>query len=95
MAFRKKLQSFEKLADLKYRPEACSENLFTFSRNGKSCRLYVAVCREGIELFPIKTEPGERIEDFFISGDVNWEDLNTFRLRGCSGVAVILRKGHF
>ena len=95
IAFRKKLQNCEKLADLKYRPEACSENLFTFSRNGKSCRLYVAVCRKGIELFPIKTEPGERIEDFFISGDVYLEDLDTFRLKGCSGVAVILRKEPF
>ncbi len=92
MSFRKRLQSYEQLADLKFQPGDSGENTYIFHRKGKNCRLITAVCREGDEeLLPLDLTAGEKIEDFFISGDVTFADFNTFRLKGCSGVAVIIR----
>ncbi len=90
MTFRKKLQSFEPLEDLKLLTETSEENMYLFHREGKECRLIVAVCREGENYLPLNLATGERIEEFFISGDVAFADLNTFRLKGCSGVAVLI-----
>ena len=90
MAFRKKMQSFEPLADLKLRTGFSGKNTYIFHRKGKDCRLIVAVCREGEEYLPLDPAPHERIEEFFISGDVAFADPNTFRLKGCSGVAVLI-----
>ncbi len=90
ITFRRKLQNLETLFDLKFRPGNSQTNLYTFHREGKACRLIVAVCSEGEELLPLHLAPFEKIEDFFISGDVIFTDLNTFRLKGCSGVAVVI-----
>ncbi|NLT47369.1 MAG: glycoside hydrolase family 13 protein [Clostridiales bacterium] len=90
MAFRKKLQETETLEQLKFQPCNSGANIYSFHRRGRTCRLVVCVCREGEEYLPVEPAPGERIEDFFISGDVTLVDFNTFRLKGCSGVAVLL-----
>ena len=84
------MQSFEPLADLKLRTGFSGKNTYIFHRKGKDCRLIVAVCREGEEYLPLDPAPHERIEEFFISGDVAFADPNTFRLKGCSGVAVLI-----
>lgn len=90
--FRKRVSDRERLADLKYQPGECGENFFTFHRKGASCRLVTNVCREGSHSISINLMPGERIEDFFISGDVILTDFSTFRLTGCSGLSVLITR---
>ncbi|GAB1475394.1 hypothetical protein MASR2M70_02260 [Bacillota bacterium] len=90
IAFRKKISGFGRLSELKYQPDKCGENLYTFDRKGSSCRIVTAVCREGSESISVDLAPGERIEDFFISGDVILTSFTTFQLFGCSGVAVLI-----
>lgn len=92
LKFRQKLQSFEELKNLKFMVGGSEKDTFTFQRVGENTALFVEICREGTEkVFTIDIENGNKIEDFFISGNVKMLDFNKFLLKDCSGIAIIVR----
>lgn len=93
IAFRKEIQNREKWADLKLISIDSGDNFYIFYRKGKSCKIVIAVLRGNEEMIlPIELAPGERIEDYFISGDVGMINFNTFSLKNHSGIAVFITK---
>ncbi|MGI6727716.1 MAG: glycoside hydrolase family 13 protein [Anaerovoracaceae bacterium] len=91
MRFRKQVSDMESLEHMKFEPGFTDESLYVFHRKGKKCRLLVSVnADEKEKLVPLKLKNSESIVNFFISGDVSFIDFNTFCLKGCSGVAVLI-----
>ena len=91
LSFRLKVESFESFDSLKFEHGIITGNMYSFHRNGLNHRLVVAVnAGSGGETLPLNLEDGEQIIDYFISGEVSFADLGTFRLKGCSGIAVLI-----
>lgn len=91
LSFRQEVETFESLELLKFEHGMITDNMYSFHRKGQKCRLHVAVnAGDEWETLPLNLRDGEKIIDYFISGDVSFADLDTFHLKGCSGIAVLI-----
>lgn len=90
LAFRKQVEDMEELRAMKFQPGYTDDSLYVFHRKGNKCRLLVAVNGgNGYKTLPLKLH-NEKIINYFISGDVSFTDLQTFCLKGYSGIAVLI-----
>ena len=86
LQFRRKI---ENLGDFDFLPREAHNGFYSFYRRGKEERLVIAI-NAGIndEILNFQLQDGEILQDFIISGDVTFENRETFRIRENSGVVL-------
>ena len=93
LKFRQNVSAFEPVGSMEFQTGLAEKNLYSFHRKGEQARLLIAVnSGEQTGLLPLQLEPDERLEDFFLAGDVRFADLSTFTLKGTAAVCALITK---